>query len=222
MQALLPILLSANENSTKMSDDSTTSQEEEERLSALEAKAVAEATATADRSFVPSPAILNSNSPSDLLKQVDGPSLIDYKETESVFVGSSVPIAAGGSLTVPIQVNTPGSIVEYAAENKAHDIGFGITAEREEGVTIVQVSFMKATTAHFGKNQALLTVPNFLVDVLCRKWLDAMLVIFPCSESFLLEQSHVCCNSNLITSIPGCVKRLSVTRLPSLLLPKMF
>jgi hypothetical protein len=142
MQALLPILLSENQNSINsnhtMSESSSI--EEEERLSALEAKAVAEATATVDRSFTPSPAILNSSSPADLMKQVDGPSLIEYKEKESVFVGSSVPVAAGGSLTVPIQVNTPGSIVEYAAENKDHDIGFGITAEREEGITIVQVS----------------------------------------------------------------------------------
>jgi hypothetical protein len=148
MQALLPILLSENKisidnNNNKMTDDSSHDEEvdEEERLSALEAKAVAEATATVDRSFTPSPAVLNSSSPADLMKQVDGPSLIDYKEKESVFVGSSVPVAPGGSLTVPIHVNTPGSIVEYAAENKDHDIGFGITAEREEGVTIVQVSW---------------------------------------------------------------------------------
>eukprot|EP00526_Cylindrotheca_closterium_P015648 CAMPEP_0113622300 /NCGR_PEP_ID=MMETSP0017_2-20120614/11420_1 /TAXON_ID=2856 /ORGANISM="Cylindrotheca closterium" /LENGTH=271 /DNA_ID=CAMNT_0000532113 /DNA_START=186 /DNA_END=1001 /DNA_ORIENTATION=+ /assembly_acc=CAM_ASM_000147 len=109
-----------------------------ESMSAQEARAVAEATASADRSFTPSPTLLNSNSPTALLEQVDGPSLVNYSETESVYVGSSVPISAGGSLTVPIQVNTPGSIVEYAAENKMHDIGFGITAEREEGITVVQ------------------------------------------------------------------------------------
>eukprot|EP00980_Cylindrotheca_fusiformis_P018965 scaffold6355_cov119-Cylindrotheca_fusiformis.AAC.2 len=114
------------------------SDNEEERLNALEAKAVAEATATADRTFKPSPAVLNNSSPAELLKQVDGPSLSDYQDTQSVFVGTSVPISAGGSLTIPIQVNTPGSIVEYAAENKGYDIGFGITAEREEGITVVQ------------------------------------------------------------------------------------
>jgi hypothetical protein len=141
MQALLPILLCENNNSTNSNHNmSESSMEEEERLSALEAKAVAEATANVDRSFTPSPAMLNSSSPADLMKQVDGPSLIGYEDKESVFVGSSVPVAPGGSLTVPIQVNTPGSIVEYAAENKDHDIGFAITAEREEGITIVQVS----------------------------------------------------------------------------------
>jgi hypothetical protein len=29
--------------------------------------------------------------------------------------------------------------VEYAVENKQYDIGFSITAEREEGITIVKV-----------------------------------------------------------------------------------
>jgi len=155
MQALIPILLNAeehnilNSNTLPVSEKNTTNSimaENEkvakavdpESMSAQEARAVAEATASADRSFTPSPTLLNSNSPTALLEQVDGPSLVNYSETESVYVGSSVPISAGGSLTVPIQVNTPGSIVEYAAENKMHDIGFGITAEREEGITVVQ------------------------------------------------------------------------------------
>jgi hypothetical protein len=79
------------------------------------------------------------------LQQVDGPSLADYFDEnsaagkESVYVGRSVPIAAGGSLTIPIQVSSPGSVVEYSVENKQYDFGFGITAEREEGVTIVKV-----------------------------------------------------------------------------------
>lgn len=151
MQALIPILLNAEEpnilNSKLLPENNTSTMAERataakavdpEIMAAQEARAVAEATASADRSFIPSPTLLNSNSPTALLEQVDGPSLVNYSETESVYVGSSVPISAGGSLTVPIQVNTPGSIVEYAAENKYHDIGFGITAEREEGITVVQ------------------------------------------------------------------------------------
>lgn len=113
--------------------------EEKRRLSALEAKAVAEATATADAAYIPSPSLLNASTPEPLLKQVDGPSLRDYQSKESVYVGRSVPLAAGGSLTIPIQVSTPGSVVEYAVENKAYDFGFGIVAEREEGITIVKV-----------------------------------------------------------------------------------
>jgi len=153
MQALIPILLKAEEhelpNSIILNNDNSNTKimaekdtkakaVEPENLSAQEARAIAEATASVDRSFTPSPTLLNSNSPTALLEQVDGPSLVDYSETESIYVGSSVPLSAGGSLTVPIQVNTPGSIVEYAAENKNHDIGFGIIAEREEGITIVQ------------------------------------------------------------------------------------
>jgi hypothetical protein len=36
-------------------------------------------------------------------------------------------------------------VVEYAVEMKNYDIGFGITAERDEGVTIVKVC-MRACT----------------------------------------------------------------------------
>jgi hypothetical protein len=114
-------------------------QEKQRRMSALEAKAVAEATATADAAWVPSMTAMNASTPESLLRQVDGPNLKDYQGKESVYVGRSVPIAAGGSLTIPIQVTSPGSVVEYAVENKAYDFGFGIVAERDEGITIVKV-----------------------------------------------------------------------------------
>ncbi len=119
--------------------DSSSTVVEKKRLQALEARAVAEATATADAAYVPSPSLLNAPTAGPVLAQVDGPSLADYEGKESVYVGRSVPISAGGSLTIPIQVSTPGSVVEYAVENKQYDFGFGITAEREEGVTIVKV-----------------------------------------------------------------------------------
>ena len=128
MHAILPIILMSNQ-----------AEDEKKRLKALEEKAVAEATATADAAFQPSPSLLNASNANALLAQVDGPSLLNYEAKESVYVGRSVPVGAGGSLTVPIQVTTPGSVVEYAIENKKYDIGFGITAEREEGVTIVRV-----------------------------------------------------------------------------------
>jgi len=74
------------------------------------------------------------------MKQVDGlRDLTDYEEKESVYVGRSVPITAGGSLEIPIQVGTPGSVVEYAVENKQYDFGFSITAERDESITLVKV-----------------------------------------------------------------------------------
>jgi len=111
------------------------------RIHALEAKAVAEATATADAQFVPSVSLMNSTDPNAILEQVDGlRDLSDYQDKDSVYVGRSVPITAGGSLEIPIQVGTPGSVVEYAVENKQYDFGFSITAERDESVTIVKES----------------------------------------------------------------------------------
>lgn len=75
-----------------------------------------------------------------IMKQVDGlRDLSDYEEKESIYVGRSVPIAAGGALEIPIQVGTPGSVVEYAVENKQYDFGFSITAERDDSVTLVKV-----------------------------------------------------------------------------------
>jgi hypothetical protein len=116
------------------------SREESARMAELEAKAVAEATATADDSFMPSPSLLNASSPQALLQQVDGPSLSGYEAKESVYVGKSVPVALRGKMEVPIHVTAPGSIVEFAIESKAYDISFSVVAEREEGITVVKVS----------------------------------------------------------------------------------
>ena len=110
-----------------------------QRLQDLEAKALEEATATADAAFVPSASLWNATTPTPLLKHVDGPSLTTYQTKESIYVGRSVPVGAGKVLKIPIQVSTPGSVVDYSVENKSLDIGFGITAEREQGVTVVKV-----------------------------------------------------------------------------------
>lgn len=149
--------------------------EESARMAELEAKAVAEATATADDSFMPSPSLLNASSPQALLQQVDGPSLSGYEAKESVYVGKSVPIALRGKMEVPIHVTAPGSIVEYSIESKGYDINFSIVAEREEGVTIVKVSdtavqlywsimfiCFDSTACHFTSSFALcLSCPHF-------------------------------------------------------------
>jgi hypothetical protein len=83
--------------------------------------------------------LLNASSPAALLQQIDGPSLETYEGKQSVYVGRSVPVATGAKLIVPIQVTTPGSVVEYTVETKNYDLAFGITAEREEGITVVKV-----------------------------------------------------------------------------------
>ena len=115
-------------------------EEQKKRLEDLEAKAVAEAKASADASFRPSPSLLNAASAEALMSQVDGPDLVTYQGKESVYVGRSVPITAGGKLDVPIQVTSPGSVVEYFIEIKDYDLAISITAERDEGVTVVKVS----------------------------------------------------------------------------------
>jgi len=120
-------------------DSDQQERERKQRLEEMEAKAVDKAKANADAAFRPPPSVLNAQSATVLLQQVDGPSLKTYKDTESVYVGRSVPVAAGGHLNVPINVSTPGSVVEYAVELKGYDISFGIKAEREEGVTVVKV-----------------------------------------------------------------------------------
>jgi hypothetical protein len=128
-------------NSADSGSHSRSKQQEQMRsqLEEMEAKAVDKAKASADAAFRPPPSVLNAQSAQVLLQQVDGPSLTTYKGTESVYVGRSVPVAAGSTLNVPINVSTPGSVVEYAVELKALDINFGIIAEREEGITIVKV-----------------------------------------------------------------------------------
>lgn len=113
---------------------------DKKRLADLEARAVAEATASADESYVPSPSLLNANTAEPLLKQVDGADLNEFERKDSVYSGRSVPIALRAKLEVPIHVTAPGSVVEYAVDTQKYDIGFGITAEREEGVTIVKES----------------------------------------------------------------------------------
>lgn len=128
-----------NDDTTTSTSGSSTSGGNK-RIQALEAKAVAEATATADSQFVPSVSLMNSTDPMAIMKQVDGlRDLSEYEEKESIYVGRSVPIAAGGALEIPIQVGTPGSVVEYAVENKQYDFGFSITAERDDSVTLVKV-----------------------------------------------------------------------------------
>ena len=129
------------------------SKRKDDRLAELEAKAVAEATASADDSFKPAPSLLNASSPEALLQQVDGPTLEGYNGKESVYVGKSVPVALRSKLEVPINVSAPGSVVEYAIESKSYDIGFGVTAEREEGITVVKVRAFSSHVERLGMNR---------------------------------------------------------------------
>lgn len=126
---------SPNDVDDEQTPNGTDDQEE------LEARAIAQAMASADASYVPSPSLLASEDPNPLLSQVDGPSLAsDLIVTPSVYQAKSVPVALRGKFDVPIHVTAGGSVVEYEIYSDAYDIGFGVTAEREEGVTNVKES----------------------------------------------------------------------------------
>jgi len=119
----------------------TTPEEElAKRQALLEARAISEATATADSSYVPSPALLASTDPLPLLKQVDGPDLAKYSDSPNVYVAKHVPIGVRKSLDVPIYVTVGGSVVEYSVTTEKYDISFGIVAERDEKETIVKAN----------------------------------------------------------------------------------
>lgn len=109
-------------------------------LDESEMKAIAEATAAADANYVPSQTLLSSNSPYPLIRSVDGLSLKRFNPNPSKFCAKDVIIPLRGKLNVPVHVTTSGSIVDYIIKSKDFDIGFGVTAEREEGITVVKVS----------------------------------------------------------------------------------
>eukprot|EP00586_Coscinodiscus_wailesii_P011629 CAMPEP_0172512198 /NCGR_PEP_ID=MMETSP1066-20121228/242402_1 /TAXON_ID=671091 /ORGANISM="Coscinodiscus wailesii, Strain CCMP2513" /LENGTH=331 /DNA_ID=CAMNT_0013291893 /DNA_START=26 /DNA_END=1021 /DNA_ORIENTATION=- len=143
-----PTTTDDDENSNSTSTTTPTSADDERlaRKAAQEAKAVAEATATADAAYVPSPALLSASSPLPLLRQVDGPDLRSYNGSPSVYTAKSIPIAVRGRLDVPIYVTSGGSVVEYSVSAEWYDIAFGITAERDDKETIVKE--MERVDAH--------------------------------------------------------------------------
>eukprot|EP01083_Nonionella_stella_P048997 130702_1 len=120
----------------------------------VEAKAIAEATLSANASYTPPASLLNSPSPYPLIRSVDGMSLKKYNPAPSIFTARGVPVPLRGKLNVPIHVTIGGSVVEYSVESEDYDIGFGVVAEREEGVTVVSAferveSHIKAVTGKF-------------------------------------------------------------------------
>lgn len=119
-----------------------------------ELKAISEATASADASYAPSQSLLSSNSPYPLIRNVDGLSLRRFNPHPSKFFAKDVIIPLRGKLNVPVHVTTSGSIVDYTIQSKDFDIGFGVSAEREDGITVVkekarQNTHIKALSGRF-------------------------------------------------------------------------
>lgn len=119
--------------------DADSDSDEDSLEDSSDAEAIALATKAADENYVPSQSLLNSSSPYPLIRSVDGISLKRYNPDPSVFCAKDVIVPLRGTLNVPIHVTTSGSIVDYTVDCAGYDIGFGITAEREEGVTVVKV-----------------------------------------------------------------------------------
>lgn len=113
------------------------SDEDSDAVSA-EAEAISIATKAADENYQPSQSNLASSSPYPLIRSVDGIALKTYNTEPSRFSAKDVVIPLRGNLNVPIHVTTSGSIVDYTVECKDFDVGFGVIAEREEGVTVVK------------------------------------------------------------------------------------
>ena len=135
----------ADSSSASATDEATyepsLADEEAASAAALEEKAIAQAMQSADSSYVPSPSLLATEDPEPLLTQVDGPALSTYEVTKpSVYQAKAVPVALRAKFDVPIHITAGGSVVEYEISTEKYDIGFGVTAEREEGVTNVRES----------------------------------------------------------------------------------
>ena len=113
--------------------------DEKPNIDDAEARAIFEATTQSDLSYVPSAALLSNPSPLPLIRQVDGVDLKVYNGSPSVYQAKNIPVARRGRLDLPIYVTSGGSMVEYSIESDGYDIGFGITAERDDKETVVKV-----------------------------------------------------------------------------------
>jgi hypothetical protein len=135
-----------NITGTSTDDDNDDDDEDdvsESNAEELEARAIARAMQSADSAYVPSPSLLASDDPHALLSQVDGPNLIENNiavSQPSVYQAKSVPVALRAKFEVPIHVTAGGSVVQFEISTEEYDIAFGVTAEREEGITIVKES----------------------------------------------------------------------------------
>jgi len=166
-----------DDDSVVEDDDSGVEDEDEQELNAknllreAESKAIADATASANASYIPSNAPMSNPSPSALIESVDGISISEYNQSPSLFTAHSVPIALRATLDVPIVITNGGSVVEYTVESEDYDINFGIKAEREEETTVVNTltrvdSHLESVTGKFLVG----TVPCALIFTFCNEY----------------------------------------------------
>jgi len=125
-------------NGVKEDSKAESKSDEKANIDDAEARAIFEATTQSDLSYVPSAALLSNPSPLPLIRQVDGVDLKVYNGSPSVYQAKNIPVARRGRLDLPIYVTSGGSMVEYSIESDGYDIGFGITAERDDKETVVK------------------------------------------------------------------------------------
>jgi len=92
---------------------------------------VRKAILAADEGYEPSDYALNSQDPQTLIQEVEGPSLQSYQGREPFATEKTVNVNGESSLSVPIQVDVPGSIVSYVVEKRSADFSdfmFGIAS----------------------------------------------------------------------------------------------
>ena len=127
-----------DEDEVKAPDIDAAAPEQEDEAIDLEARAIAEAMQSADASYVPSPSLMAADDSAPLMAQVDGPDLTLFNSKPNVYQAKAVPVHLRAKLDIPIHVSAGGSVVEYEISTDSYDIGFGVTAEREEGITQVK------------------------------------------------------------------------------------
>jgi hypothetical protein len=83
----------------------------------------------ADDNYVPSDFAAEAAIPGALLQEVEGVPLIDYTGEETVYNGSTVNVYGESSLSIPVKVTVPGSIVSYTIERRSSDFWFGVLSQ---------------------------------------------------------------------------------------------
>ncbi|KAL3905116.1 MAG: hypothetical protein SGILL_009807, partial [Bacillariaceae sp.] len=83
----------------------------------------------ADDNYMPSDFAAEAGMPGALLQEVEGVPLSSYSGEETVYDGAAVTVYAESSLSVPVKVTVPGSIVSYTIERKSSDFWFGVLSQ---------------------------------------------------------------------------------------------
>ena len=111
----------------------------EQRNHGLELDEHAEKITESDLSYIPSDRVL-ANLPL-LMNEIAGISLDKYDAKERYFTGRNVAIHADSTLSIPLRISTPGTIVEFSVTKNSYDFGFGIIASLDSG-EIVKIMVM--------------------------------------------------------------------------------